>query len=41
LLDNRPDVKQAEMGLVAAKLDVKVAKARFILLRYTELSSGF
>jgi multidrug efflux system outer membrane protein len=29
LLDNRPDVKQAEMGLVAAKLDVKVAKARF------------
>ena len=29
LLDNRPDVKQAEMELVAAKLDVKVAKARF------------
>lgn len=29
LLENRPDVKQAEMELVAAKLDVKVAKARF------------
>jgi NodT family efflux transporter outer membrane factor (OMF) lipoprotein len=29
LLENRPDVKQAEMNLAAAKLDVKVAKARF------------
>ena len=29
LLENRPDVKQAEMDLVAAKLDIKVAKARF------------
>lgn len=29
LLDNRPDVKQAELALVAAKLDVKSAKARF------------
>lgn len=29
LLENRPDVKQAEMDLVAAKLDVKVAKAKF------------
>lgn len=29
LLENRPDVKQAELELVAAKLDVKVAKARF------------
>ena len=29
LLDNRPDIKQAEMELEAAKLDVKVAKARF------------
>lgn len=29
LLENRPDVKQAEFDLVAAKLDVKVAKARF------------
>ena len=29
LLENRPDVKQAELDLAAAKLDVKVAKARF------------
>ncbi|NHN24192.1 efflux transporter outer membrane subunit [Flavobacterium jejuense] len=29
LLENRPDVKQAEMELAAAKLDIKVAKARF------------
>lgn len=29
LLENRPDVKQAELALEAAKLDVKVAKKRF------------
>lgn len=29
LLGNRPDIRQAEMNLEAAKLDVKVAKARF------------
>uniref|UniRef100_UPI00404AF45D TolC family protein n=1 Tax=Fulvivirga sp. TaxID=1931237 RepID=UPI00404AF45D len=29
LLENRPDIRQAEMELAAAKLDVKVAKARF------------
>lgn len=29
LLANRPDIRQAEMELDAAKLDVKVAKARF------------
>ncbi|MDR6968228.1 NodT family efflux transporter outer membrane factor (OMF) lipoprotein [Flavobacterium arsenatis] len=29
LLENRPDVKQAEMDLAAAKLDIKVVKARF------------
>ncbi|PHR94803.1 MAG: RND transporter [Leeuwenhoekiella sp.] len=29
LLENRTDVKQAELALQAAKLDVKVAKARF------------
>ncbi|RYF25407.1 MAG: efflux transporter outer membrane subunit [Flavobacteriales bacterium] len=29
LLANRPDIKQAELDLVAAKLDVKVAKAQF------------
>lgn len=29
LLENRPDIQQAELDLVAAKLDVKVAKANF------------
>jgi len=29
LLQNRPDIKQAEMELTAAKLDVKVARAEF------------
>ncbi|WP_020529091.1 TolC family protein [Flexithrix dorotheae] len=29
LLENRPDIKQAEMEMAAAKLDVEVAKARF------------
>ncbi|RYF11923.1 MAG: TolC family protein, partial [Deltaproteobacteria bacterium] len=29
LLDNRPDVRQAELALAAAKLDVKVTKAAF------------
>ncbi|MCG2611842.1 efflux transporter outer membrane subunit [Flavobacterium sp. SM15] len=29
LLTNRPDIKQAEFELAAAKLDIKVAKARF------------
>lgn len=29
LLENRPDVKQAELELAAAKLDVKVARAEF------------
>ncbi|MFM7022863.1 MAG: TolC family protein [Flavobacteriales bacterium] len=29
LLENRPDIKQAEQQLIAAKLDVKVAKANF------------
>ena len=29
LLTNRPDIKQAELGLAAAKLDVKVARAEF------------
>lgn len=29
LLDNRPDVKQAELELAAAKLDVKAARAEF------------
>ncbi len=29
LLANRPDIKQAELELAAAKLDVKVARAEF------------
>ncbi|SFU27608.1 efflux transporter, outer membrane factor (OMF) lipoprotein, NodT family [Pustulibacterium marinum] len=29
LLENRPDVRKAELELAAAKLDIKVAKARF------------
>ena len=29
LLENRPDVRQAEENLIAAKLDIKVAKANF------------
>jgi NodT family efflux transporter outer membrane factor (OMF) lipoprotein len=29
LLENRPDIKQAELNLAAAKLDVKSARARF------------
>lgn len=29
LLANRPDIRQAELDLMAAKLDVKVARARF------------
>jgi multidrug efflux system outer membrane protein len=29
LLQNRPDVRQAELDLIASKLDVKVAKANF------------
>jgi NodT family efflux transporter outer membrane factor (OMF) lipoprotein len=29
LLENRPDIRQAELDLLAAKLDVKVAKANF------------
>lgn len=29
LLENRPDIKQAEMELEAAKLDIKVARAEF------------
>jgi multidrug efflux system outer membrane protein len=29
LLENRPDIKKAEMDLIAAKLDVKSAKAKF------------
>jgi outer membrane protein TolC len=30
-ITNRPDIKQAELELAAAKLDVKVARAEFFL----------
>ena len=30
LLENRPDIKQAELQLAAAKLDIQVAKANFL-----------
>lgn len=36
MLDNRPDIKQAELELTAAKLEVKVAKAAF----YPSLNIG-
>jgi NodT family efflux transporter outer membrane factor (OMF) lipoprotein len=39
LLANRPDIKQAELELVAAKLDVKVARAEFY--PSLDISAGF
>ena len=30
LLENRPDIRQAELELTAAKLDIEVAKATFL-----------
>ena len=39
MLDNRPDIKQAELELTAAKIDVKVAKAAFY--PSLEISAGF
>lgn len=41
LLDNRPDVKQAELDLAAAKLDVQVAKARFYPALSIEAGVGY
>ncbi len=41
LLDNRPDVRQAELKLKAAKLDVKVAKARFYPSLSIEAGVGY
>lgn len=41
LLENRPDVKQAEQELAAAKLDVKVAKARFYPSLGISASAGY
>ena len=39
LLANRPDIKQAELELAAAKLDVKVARAEFY--PSLDISAGF
>lgn len=41
LLENRPDIKQAEQNLAAAKLDVKVAKARFYPSLGISAATGF
>ncbi|QDV08030.1 Outer membrane protein OprM precursor [Planctomycetes bacterium Poly30] len=41
LLGNRPDVKQAELQLAAAKLDVQVARARFYPSLSIEAGVGY
>jgi outer membrane protein, multidrug efflux system len=41
LLENRPDIKQAELELVAAKLDVKAAKANFYPSLHISAGVGF
>lgn len=41
LLDNRPDIKQAELNLTAAKLDVRIAKAEFYPSLTIDASAGF
>jgi len=41
LLNNRPDVKQAELALEAAKLDVKVAKSGFLPSLSIEAGVGY
>lgn len=41
LLDNRPDVKQAALELAAAKLDVRVARARFYPSLSIEAGIGY
>lgn len=41
LLENRPDVRQAELQLEAAKLDVKVAKAAFYPALSIDASLGY
>lgn len=41
LLDNRPDVRQADLLLEAAKLDVKVARARFFPSLSIEAGVGY
>lgn len=41
LLDNRPDIRQAEAGMKAAQLDVKVAKAGFYPALSIEAGVGY
>lgn len=41
LLENRPDIRQAELELVAAKLDVKAAKANFYPSLNLSAAAGF
>lgn len=41
MLDNRPDIKQAELNLAAAKLDVKAAKAEFYPSLRIDASMGY
>ncbi|MGZ3862971.1 MAG: TolC family protein [Bacteroidia bacterium] len=41
LLQNRPDIKRAELDLTAAKLDVKVAKANFYPSLIINAGAGF
>ncbi|MGY4385296.1 multidrug efflux system outer membrane protein [Pedobacter sp. UYP24] len=41
LLANRPDIKQAELDLIAAKLDVKVARAEFYPSLDISAAAGF
>jgi multidrug efflux system outer membrane protein len=41
LLENRPDIRQAEQELAAAKLDIKVAKANFFPTLRISASAGF
>jgi multidrug efflux system outer membrane protein len=41
LLENRPDIRQAEQELAASKLDIKVAKANFFPTLRISASAGF
>lgn len=41
LLENRPDIREAEQELAAAKLDIKVAKANFFPTFRISASAGF
>ncbi len=41
LLENRPDIRQAEQELIASKLDIKVAKASFFPSLRISASAGF